>query len=66
MHNEILDELYRIREEHARECGYDIHEIFERIRRGTELLKTQGWQVVSPAPREAEASGVLREEPPRK
>ena len=31
-YNEILEEIYRAREEHARECGYDIHKIFEQLR----------------------------------
>ncbi|MEK7676620.1 MAG: hypothetical protein AAB676_12390 [Verrucomicrobiota bacterium] len=64
--NEILEEIHRLREEHARECGYDIHKIFEEIRQNTEKLKAEGWQVVYPAPREAESTGALREEPPQK
>ncbi|MEK7686555.1 MAG: hypothetical protein AAB466_14155 [Verrucomicrobiota bacterium] len=64
--NEILEEIHRLREEHARECGYDIHKIFEEIRQNTEKLKAEGWQVVSPAPREAESTSALREEPPQK
>jgi len=63
-YNEILDEIYRLREEHARECSYDIHKMFEQLREGTERLKAEGWQVVSPAPREKETAGALREEPP--
>ena len=61
--NEILTEIHRVREEIARECGYDVKEIFRRMRAQTELLKAQGWQVVSPAPREKETSYVLRDEP---
>ena len=64
--NEILEEIHRLREEHARECGYDIHKIFEEIRQNTEKLKAEGWQVVYPAPREAESTSALREEPPQK
>lgn len=31
--NEILADLRRIRDEHARECGYDVHTMFQRMRR---------------------------------
>ena len=30
--NEILEELYRVREEHARECEYDVKTIFARMK----------------------------------
>ncbi len=49
-YNEILEEIYRVREEHARECGYDIHRIFEQLREDTERLKAEGWQVVLSRP----------------
>jgi len=65
-YNEILDEIHRLREEHARECGYDIHKMFEQLRADTERLKSEGWQVVSPAPREADTACALREKPPPK
>lgn len=65
--NVILDEIHRFRAEHARECGYDIHKIFQNIRTGTEKLKAEGWEIVSPVPREAsETSYALREEPRKK
>jgi len=64
--NEILAEIHRVREEIARECGYDVKEIFRRMRAQTEQLKAEGWQVVSPAPREKETACSLREEPPQK
>ena len=64
-YNEILDEIHRLREEHARECGYDIHKMFAQLREDTQRLKAEGWQIVSPAPREAEPSFVLKEEPPK-
>lgn len=62
-YNEILDEIYRIREEHARECGCDIHKMFEQLRENTGRLKAEGWRVVSSAPREQETAGTPREEP---
>jgi hypothetical protein len=61
--NEILAEIHRVREDIARECGYDVKEIFRRMRAQTEQLKAQGWSVVSPAPREPETAYALREEP---
>jgi len=63
--NEILSEIHRVREEIARECGYDVKELFRRMRVQTEQLKAEGWQVVSPAPREKESADSLREEPPK-
>lgn len=64
--NPILSEIHRVRDEIARECGYDVKEIFRRMRAQTEQLQAEGWQVVSPAPREKETSYSLREEPPKK
>jgi len=63
--NEILQQIRRVREERARECHYDVHVMFERLRTETERLKAEGWQVVAPGPRAAvEADGVVREDPP--
>ena len=63
--NEILEDIYRVREEHARECGYDVGTIFTRMQAHLKELEAQGWRVVSPAPRENAAAGVPREEPPK-
>ncbi len=63
--NKILEEIHRVREEIARECGYDVKEIFRRMRAQTEQLKAQGWQIASPAPRETDTAYSLREEPPK-
>lgn len=63
--NEILEEIYRVREEIARECDYDIHKLFAQMRQRTAQLKAEGWPVVSPAPREPETTAVLHEEPPK-
>lgn len=62
--NEILQEIRRVREEHARECNYDVHVMFEQMRAETERLKADGWKVISPAVIE-ESSAVVREEPPK-
>lgn len=65
--NEILSEIHRIREEFARECGYDVNEIFRRMRERTEKLKATGVKVVSPGSRNSkETSYALREESPKK
>ena len=62
--NEILSEIHRVREEIARECGYDVKEIFRRMRAQTEQLKAQGWRVVAPEPRErSDAAYVLHDKP---
>ena len=63
--NEILDEIRRVREQHARECGYDVDMIFTRMRENLERLKAEGWQIVAPAPRAPEPAGLLRDEPPQ-
>ena len=62
--NEILEDIYRVREEHARECGYDVKTMFARMKEHLKELEAQGWKVVAPAPRQQETSDVLREEPP--
>ena len=63
MESEILDEIRKVLDEHAKECGYDVHRAFEQMRADTERLKEEGWQVVDRSvPR-----SVVREEPhPRK
>ena len=63
--NEILSEIHRVREDIARECGYDMGEIFARMRERTERFRTNGGKIAAPAPREPEPAGALREEPPK-
>ena len=59
METEILDEIRKVRDEHAKACAYDVHRAFEQMRAETERLKTEGWQVVDRSvPR-----SVVREEP---
>lgn len=72
--NEILAEIHRHRAEHAKECGYDIHKMFEQMRTETARLEAEGWKVVTLSPRrpstplyaakQSDASCVLREVPP--
>lgn len=61
--NEILQEIRRVREDHARECNFDVHVMFEQMRAETEQLKAEGWKFVSPAAPN-EPSGIIREDPP--
>ncbi len=61
--NEILADIHRVRAEHARECNYDVDIIFAEMREDLKRLQTEGWQVVSPAPRARETACALREEP---
>lgn len=64
--NEILADLRRIRDEHAEECGYDIHRMFAELRVETERLKAEGWKVVAaPSLRDEDSTSILREEPPK-
>jgi hypothetical protein len=63
--NEILEQIHRVRAEHARECNYDVDVIFAEMREDLKRLKAEGWQVVSPAPRETATAYALREEPPK-
>ena len=55
--------VVEIREEHARECNYDVHVMFEQMRAETEQLKAEGWKVVPP-PVAHESSALVREETP--
>jgi hypothetical protein len=63
--NEILEEIHRVRAEHAAECGYDVGVMFAQMDADLKRLQAEGWQVVSPAPREKESSYALREKPPK-
>ncbi len=64
--NEILEEIHRIRAEHAAECGYDVKVMFARMDEDLKRLQTEGWKIVSPVLREKESALSLREEPPQK
>ena len=70
MSNEILDEIRHVRDEMARECGYNVRKLSEKIAEGTEKLKAEGWKFVSPKPRvrrkPTDDPYVLREEPKKK
>ena len=61
--DEIMTEIRRIREEHARAHNFDVRSMFEEMRRETEQLKAEGWKVVNLS-KEAPSSCVVREDPP--
>jgi hypothetical protein len=44
----ILEEIRKIRDKDAQECGYDVHRLFGKLREETENFSRQGWEVVSP------------------
>ncbi len=65
--NEILEDIYRVREEHARECDYNVKTIFARMKKHLKELEDQGWRVVSPGPREqSDTAPVLHDKPVKK
>ena len=63
--NEIIAEIHRHREEFARECGFDIHEMARRMRAKEAELAAEGWTFASFAKDESPESCVVREEPPK-
>ena len=63
--NEILSEIHRVREDIARECGYDVRRLYNYVREREREAAKRGVEFVSPAPREKETAYALREEPPR-
>ncbi len=49
MKNEsVLDEIRRIRDEHAKEFNYDLDAIFADIKRHEREMKKQGWKFATP------------------
>jgi len=63
-HENPIEEIWRIRDELGAEEGYDVHRLFERLRREE---KKYGDRLVHHVPRRApeESAAVLREEPPK-
>lgn len=59
-----IEEVWRIRDELAAEEGYDVHQLFQRLRREE---KKYADRLVRVAPRHApeESTAVLREKPPK-
>ena len=58
-----IEEIYRIRDQLGAEESYDVHRLFERLRREQQNFASR---LVQPPPRRAPASPALalREEPP--
>ena len=56
--NPILDEIRRIRDEHAKKFNYDFDAIFEDVLRHQEELKKQGWKFTKLPRRRRTASKV--------
>lgn len=51
METEILDEIRKVRDEHAKECGYDVHRAFEQMRAETsDSRKKAGTWSIAPSP----------------
>ncbi len=73
--NPILEEIWRIKDELAREAGYDLHRLCENTRRWAAEHPHAGpivrnaeelRQLVAGAEQRAETSGmVIKDEPPR-
>jgi phosphoglycolate phosphatase-like HAD superfamily hydrolase len=59
----ILSEIRRFREEHARAQNYNVHALFEEMRRDTARLEAEGWKVVDFSKKPSAA--LVREDPPR-
>ena len=64
-HNEILDEIYRVREQIAAEAGEDSQQLLAWVRAEEAKARARGVKF-SPSPKPAELSAVVREEPPEK
>ncbi len=44
--NPIVDEIYRIREEHAAKFNYDVRAMFEELKNDEERWRAQGYKFV--------------------
>lgn len=64
-HNEILDEIHRVREQIAAEVGGDSQQLLAWVRAEEAKARARGVKF-SPTPEPAEPSAVVREEPPNK
>jgi hypothetical protein len=63
-HDNPIEEIWRIREELGAEEGYDVHQLFERLRREEKKYADRLVRVL-PGPAPEESTSVLREEPPK-
>jgi hypothetical protein len=63
-HENPIEEIWRIRDELGAEEGYDVHQLFERLRREEKKYANRLVRAV-PRPAPEESAAVLREEPPK-
>ena len=61
--DEILEELWKIREEHAAKFNYDLNAIYEDLKRGEEEERKRGRKFVSFAAKKVEET-VAEDAPP--
>ena len=59
-----IEEIWRIRDELGAEEGYDVHQLFERLRREEKKYADRLVRVV-PKRAPEESTAVLREDPPK-
>jgi hypothetical protein len=62
--NEILDEIYRVREKIAAEAGGDSEQLLAWVRGEEAKARARGVKF-APLPEPAEAIAIVREEPPK-
>ena len=63
-HNEILDEIHRVREKIADEAGGDSQQLLAWVRAQEAKARARGVKF-APPPEVAETSSSVREEPPK-
>ena len=63
-HNEILDEIYRVREQITREAGEDSQQLLAWVRAEEAKARARGVKF-APLPESAERSSIVCEEPPK-
>lgn len=63
-HNEILDEIYRVREQIAAEAGEDSRQLLAWVRAEEAKARARGVKFAA-SPEAAEPSAIVREEPPK-
>ena len=64
-HNEILDEIHRVREQIAAEAGEDSRQLLAWVRAEEAKARARGVKFFQ-SPEPAESSAVVREEQPEK
>ena len=57
--DQIVEEVRRSREEYAARFGHDLDAIAQDLRKQTERLEAEGWEVVSLPPRRQDPAGEV-------